>query len=203
MAKKDHSGNHTSSAEPRVHQRGSEIQSYGTVTHAFHLELEEPIRLEMTENVFRILAAGSFKLSARQGRMHAGGAHLEVGQFLDGLFRQGMGLEAENLAELHGGAFERLQFLAHAPGGLLLKMALALPALLLAKQEILRLVTQVTPGETQAEFSQAETAFNRAGRELRIHQSHPPFFNKCVAIFRQRSSMARVCSFPGERSCSQ
>ena len=44
----------------------------------------EGFRLEMTENVFRILAAGSFKLSARQGRMHAGGAHLEVGQFLDG-----------------------------------------------------------------------------------------------------------------------
>jgi len=45
MPKKVHSGNHTSSAEPRVHQRGSEIQPYGTVTHAFHLELEEPVRL--------------------------------------------------------------------------------------------------------------------------------------------------------------
>src|SRR5947208_15566774 len=56
MAKKDHSGNHTSSAEPRVHQRGSEIQSYGTVTHAFHLELEQPIRLQMTEQLNQLLA---------------------------------------------------------------------------------------------------------------------------------------------------
>src|SRR5436305_7588109 len=56
MPKKDNSGNHTSSAEPRVHQRGSEIQSYGTVTHAFHLELEEPVRLEMTEKLNQLLA---------------------------------------------------------------------------------------------------------------------------------------------------
>jgi hypothetical protein len=38
MAKKNQSGNHASSAEPRVHQRGREIQAYNTVTHAFHLE---------------------------------------------------------------------------------------------------------------------------------------------------------------------
>src|ERR1044071_7042453 len=56
MAKKDHSGNHASSAEPRVHQRGREIQSYGSVTHAFHLELEEPVRLEMTEKLNQLLA---------------------------------------------------------------------------------------------------------------------------------------------------
>src|SRR5215469_13416003 len=56
MAKKTQSGNHTSSAEPRVHQRGREIQAYNTVTHAFHLELEEPIRLEMTEQLNQLLA---------------------------------------------------------------------------------------------------------------------------------------------------
>jgi starvation-inducible DNA-binding protein len=57
MAKRTHSGNHTSnSAEPRVHQRGREIQSFGTVTHAFHLELEEPVRLEMTEKLNQLLA---------------------------------------------------------------------------------------------------------------------------------------------------
>ncbi|PYV62103.1 MAG: DNA starvation/stationary phase protection protein [Acidobacteria bacterium] len=44
------------SAEPRVHQRGREIQSYGTVTHAFHLELEQPVRLEMTEQLNQLLA---------------------------------------------------------------------------------------------------------------------------------------------------
>src|SRR5436190_14966241 len=57
MAKRTHSGNHTNnSAEPRVHQRGREIQSYGSVTHAFHLELEEPVRLEMTEKLNQLLA---------------------------------------------------------------------------------------------------------------------------------------------------
>lgn len=51
--------NHNSSvinAEPRVHQRGREMQAYGTVTHAFHLELEQPVRLEMTEQLNQLLA---------------------------------------------------------------------------------------------------------------------------------------------------
>ena len=57
MPKKSSSGNHAVlSAEPRVHQRGREIQQYGTVTHAFHLELEEPVRLEMTEQLNQLLA---------------------------------------------------------------------------------------------------------------------------------------------------
>src|SRR2546423_13929890 len=56
MAKRTHSGNHTSNSEPRVHQRGNEIQAYGAVTHAFHLELEEPVRLEMTEQLNQLLA---------------------------------------------------------------------------------------------------------------------------------------------------
>jgi len=55
MAKKNTSGANVS-AEPRVHQRGREIQSYGTVTHAFHLELEQPVRLEMTEQLNQLLA---------------------------------------------------------------------------------------------------------------------------------------------------
>jgi len=50
----DHN-NHTS-AETHVHQRGRETQRYGTVTHAFHLELEEPVRLEMTEQLNQLLA---------------------------------------------------------------------------------------------------------------------------------------------------
>jgi starvation-inducible DNA-binding protein len=57
MPKKSASGNHTGlSAEPRVHQRAPEIQPFGTVTHAFHLELEEPVRLEMTEKLNQLLA---------------------------------------------------------------------------------------------------------------------------------------------------
>lgn len=57
MPKRDSSTSHgVLSAEPRVHQRGREIQPYGTVTHAFHLELEEPVRLEMTERLNQLLA---------------------------------------------------------------------------------------------------------------------------------------------------
>src|SRR5205085_9883202 len=43
-------------AQPRLHQRAAEIQSYGTVSHALPLELEEPVRLEMTEQLNQLLA---------------------------------------------------------------------------------------------------------------------------------------------------
>jgi starvation-inducible DNA-binding protein len=43
-------------AEPRFHQRVTEIQPYGTVNHALPLELEEPVRLEMTEQLNQLLA---------------------------------------------------------------------------------------------------------------------------------------------------
>src|ERR1700687_2510047 len=43
-------------AQPRIHQRSREIQQYGTVTHALPLELEEPVRLEMTEQLNQLLA---------------------------------------------------------------------------------------------------------------------------------------------------
>jgi starvation-inducible DNA-binding protein len=44
------------SAQPRFHQRAGEIQPYGTVNHALPLELEEPVRLEMTEQLNQLLA---------------------------------------------------------------------------------------------------------------------------------------------------
>lgn len=44
------------SAQPRLHQRAGEIQRYGTVTPMLPLELEEPIRLEMTEQLNQLLA---------------------------------------------------------------------------------------------------------------------------------------------------
>jgi len=43
-------------AQPHIHQRAGEIQEYGTVSHALPLELEEPVRLEMTERLNRLLA---------------------------------------------------------------------------------------------------------------------------------------------------
>lgn len=46
----------TVSAQPRFHQRAAEIQPYGTVNHLLPLELEEPVRLEMTAQLNQLLA---------------------------------------------------------------------------------------------------------------------------------------------------
>jgi starvation-inducible DNA-binding protein len=59
MAKKDDGfGNNKNkvSAQPRFHQRAREIQEYGTVSVMIPLELEEPVRLEMTEKLNQLLA---------------------------------------------------------------------------------------------------------------------------------------------------
>lgn len=44
------------SAQPRIHQKAAEIQQYGTVSHHLPLDLEEPVRLEMTEQLNQMLA---------------------------------------------------------------------------------------------------------------------------------------------------
>src|SRR5207237_1524037 len=44
------------SAQPRLHQRASEIQLYGTVNHLLPLELEQTLRLEMSAQLNQLLA---------------------------------------------------------------------------------------------------------------------------------------------------
>lgn len=57
MANKSVSNNRGKlNAQPRLHQRAGEIQTYGTVSHMLPLELEEPVRLEMTEHLNQLLA---------------------------------------------------------------------------------------------------------------------------------------------------
>src|ERR1700740_3279678 len=57
MAKKDVSSvSGKVSPQPRLHQRAPEIQKYGTVNFLLPLELEEPVRLEMTEQLNQLLA---------------------------------------------------------------------------------------------------------------------------------------------------
>ena len=58
MAKKQLDSKNTNpiSAQPRFHQRAREIQAYGTVNHALPLDLEEPVRLEMSEQLNQLLA---------------------------------------------------------------------------------------------------------------------------------------------------
>src|SRR3954466_1592850 len=43
-------------AQPRLHQHAPEIQAYGKVTQLLPLELEEDVRLEMTEQLNQLLA---------------------------------------------------------------------------------------------------------------------------------------------------
>lgn len=57
MPKKENSGRQsTLNAQPRIHQHAAEIQTYGTVSHALPIDLEEPVRLEMTEQLNQLLA---------------------------------------------------------------------------------------------------------------------------------------------------
>ena len=56
MEKTHDSNPATVSAQPRLHQDAPELQPYGTVDHLLPLELEEPVRLEMTERLHRALA---------------------------------------------------------------------------------------------------------------------------------------------------
>src|SRR5450755_806055 len=47
---------HDFNGQPHLHQKSPEIQAYGSVSHMLPLELEEPIRLEMTEQLNQLLA---------------------------------------------------------------------------------------------------------------------------------------------------
>jgi len=44
------------SAQPRYHQTARELQAFGTVTSVMPMQLEEPIRLEITERLNQLLA---------------------------------------------------------------------------------------------------------------------------------------------------
>src|SRR5437762_7739879 len=114
MPKRTQSGNHNSnSAEPRVHQRGREIQSYGSVTHAFHLELEEPVRLEMTTKLNQLLA-DSMTLRDPYKKAHwqvAGATFYQLHLLFDKHF--------DEQVEVVDGIAERIQLL----GGLAIAMA--------------------------------------------------------------------------------
>src|SRR5438270_4670046 len=56
MSKKGSSNQSKVSAQPRLHQKAAEIQAFGTVNLNLPLDLEEPVRLESTENLNQLLA---------------------------------------------------------------------------------------------------------------------------------------------------
>ncbi len=101
------------SAEPRVHQRGPQVQQYGTVTHSFHLELEHPVRLEMTEQLNQLLA-DSMTLRDLYKKAHwqvAGATFYQLHLLFDKHF--------DEQVEVVDGIAERIQLL----GGLAIAMA--------------------------------------------------------------------------------
>jgi starvation-inducible DNA-binding protein len=114
MPKKNTSGSHgVLSAEPRVHQSSRETQPYGTVTHAFHLELEQPVRLEMTEQLNQLLA-DSITLRDLYKKSHwqvAGPTFYQLHLLFDKHFNEQV--------EIVDGIAERVQLL----GGLAIAMA--------------------------------------------------------------------------------
>jgi starvation-inducible DNA-binding protein len=56
MAKRNAMTSPKISSQPRLHQRADVIQAYGTVNHLLPLELEEPVRLEITAQLNQVLA---------------------------------------------------------------------------------------------------------------------------------------------------
>ena len=114
MPKKDvSSAQHTINSQPRIHQTAREIQQYGTVTHALPLELEEPVRLEMTEQLNQLLA-DTMTLRDLYKKSHwqvAGPTFYQLHLLYDKHFGE--------QAELVDGIAERIQLL----GGLAIAMA--------------------------------------------------------------------------------
>src|SRR5579859_5080682 len=114
MAKKQASNTGGSiSAQPRLHQRAGELQAYGTVNHLLPLELEEPVRLEMTEQLNQLLA-DSMTLRDLYKKAHwqvAGPTFYQLHLLFDKHF--------DEQVELVDGIAERVQLL----GGVSLAMA--------------------------------------------------------------------------------
>ena len=101
------------SAQPRLHQNAPEIQRYGTVNHLLPLELEEPVRLEMTERLNQLLA-DTITLRDLYKKSHwqvSGPAFYQLHLLLDKHFQE--------QSELVDAIAERIQL----PGGVSLAMA--------------------------------------------------------------------------------
>ncbi len=114
MTKRDFSSNQAKiSAQPRLHQSAPEIQKYGTVSQMPPLELEESVRLEMTERLNQLLA-DTITLRDLYKKSHwqvAGPTFYQLHLLYDKHF--------EEQAELVDAIAERIQIL----GGISLAMA--------------------------------------------------------------------------------
>jgi starvation-inducible DNA-binding protein len=89
------------SAQPRLHQQGVEIQPYGTVRHALPLDLEEVVRLEVTERLNQLLA-DSFTLRDLYKKYHwqaAGPTFYQLHLLFDKHFSEQLDFRRGRLAE--------------------------------------------------------------------------------------------------------
>lgn len=103
----------TVNSQPRIHQHAREIQNYGEVLHALPLDLEDPVRLEMTEQL-NLLLADTMTLRDLYKKSHwqvAGPTFYQLHLLYDKHF--------EEQAELVDTIAERIQLL----GGVSLAMA--------------------------------------------------------------------------------
>jgi starvation-inducible DNA-binding protein len=107
------------SAQPQFHQRAPEIQPFGTVTHALPLELEEVVRLEMTERLNQLLA-DAMKLRDLYKKSHwqaAGPRFYQLHLLYDKHFREQVEL-VDSIAEriqMLGGVSVALEQLGTGP----------------------------------------------------------------------------------------
>jgi starvation-inducible DNA-binding protein len=113
MAKNDTPTKTKITSQPHLHQRAAEIQAYGTVNHLLPLELEEPVRLEVTAQLNQLLA-DTMTLRDLYKKSHwqvAGPTFYQLHLLFDKLFNQQV--------ELVDSIAERIQLL----GGVSIAMA--------------------------------------------------------------------------------
>src|SRR3981189_3595481 len=113
MSKKTAGHNGGITAQPHFDQRAPEIQTCGTVSHALPLDLEEPVRLEMTEQL-NLLLADTMTLRDLYKKSHwqvAGPTFYQLHLLFDKHY--------EEQAEIVDGIAERIQLL----GGISVAMA--------------------------------------------------------------------------------
>ena len=74
----------------------------------------ERFLFESAEELLRSLSQRRFELGTSKGGMHAGRMHLEMGQFGDCFFRQGLCLQTQQLAQFHRRPFQGTKLRAHS-----------------------------------------------------------------------------------------
>ena len=129
------------------------------------------------------------KTSQKSGALQRG---FRIGKLGFGLVGSYLGYQAQNLLLSESGkAQRRSRFQKKASQQVSAELG-ALKGAAMKVGQLLSMQSGVFPEETLRELAALQSAaFLRS-----FHQFHPPLRRKCVAIFKHRSSSARVCSLP-------